>query len=144
MAASDDSASIERARVMLASMAFPGLVSAYVFGSVAAGRAHAESDLDLGVLLDHHTYPEARARFEAQLELRRHLSPASVGREVDLVVLNDASPVLGRRIVASGVRAFCADARADHAFQRDVQLRAADLDPFLRRMRQTLLASLAR
>ena len=133
-----------RLRQVLATVPVPGVVSAYVFGSVAKRRAHAESDIDVGVLLDRRRYPDARSRFEAQLELRRHLSPASVGREVDLVVLNDASPVLGRSIVASGERAFCSDTLVDHAFQRDVQLRAADLDPFLRRMRHTLHAGLLR
>jgi predicted nucleotidyltransferase len=144
VATDDNAASIERVGQVLTAMAVPGVVSAYVFGSVASGRAHAESDLDLGVLLDRQTYPDVRARFEAQLELRRHLSPATVGREVDLVVLNDVSPVLGRRIVASGLRVFCPDGPADHAFRRDVQSRAADLDPFLRRTRQTLLAGLSR
>ena len=131
-------------RQVLTTTPVPGVVSAYVFGSVALGRSHAESDIDVGVLLDRRRYPDERSRFDAQLELRRHLSPASIGREVDLVVLNDAPPVLGRRIVASGARVFCGDALVDHAFQRDVQLRAADLDPFLRRMRQTLHAGLLR
>jgi predicted nucleotidyltransferase len=139
-----DSQAVDRARRILAGMPVPGVVSAYVFGSVAEGRAHAESDLDIGVLLDRQTYPDERSRFEAQLDLRRHLSPASVGCEVDLVVLNDASPVLGRRIVGTGERLYCADPAIDHAFQRDVQLRAADLDPFLRRMRHILHAGLLR
>lgn len=58
-----------------------GLVSAYLFGSLAEGRAH---------------------------------------REI-----------------------FCSDAAADHAFVRDVQLRAADLEPFLRRLRRVKLEALA-
>ena len=88
-------------------------------------------------------HPDERSRFDAQIELRRHLSPASVGREVDVVVLNDVSPVLGRRIVR-GDRVFCADHDIDHGFRRDVQLRAADLDPFLHKMRRRLHASLTR
>lgn len=128
---------------MLAGDPVPGIVSAYVFGSVAEGRAHRESDLDVGVLLDRQIYPDERTRFDAQITLRRHVSPASVGREVDIVVLNDASPVLGRRIVR-GDQVYCADPEADHAFRRTVQLRAADLDPFLRKMRRLLHARLAR
>jgi uncharacterized protein len=135
--------SVARLRHVLAGRPVPGIVVAYVFGSVAEGRAHAESDIDVGVLLDRQVYPDERARFEAQIELRTHLSPASVGREVDVVVVNDASPVLGRRIVR-GEQVYCADAEAVHAFRRDVQLRAADLDPFLRRMRRLLHASLTR
>jgi predicted nucleotidyltransferase len=132
-----------RVRRVFATMPVPGVVSAYVFGSVSEGRAHSESDLDIAVLLDRRRYPDERARFEAQIELRRHLSPASVGRDVDVVVLNDASPVLGRRIVA-GDPVHCSDTEIDHAFRRDVQLRAADLEPFLRRMRLLLHGSLTR
>ena len=63
---------------------------------------------------------------------------------VDVVVLNDAPPQLGRRIVTAGTRVFCADPEADHAFVRDVQLRAADLEPFLRRTRRVKLAAITR
>lgn len=36
-----------------------GLVSAYLFGSVASGRAHRDSDVDLAVLLDRDVHPTA-------------------------------------------------------------------------------------
>jgi hypothetical protein len=39
---------------------------------------------------------------------------------------------------------YRADPGADHAYVRDVQLRAADLEPFLRRMRRIKLDALAR
>ena len=63
---------------------------------------------------------------------------------VDVVVLNDAPPGLGRHIVTTGRRVYCRDAEGDHAFVRDVQLRAADLEPFLRRARRIKLDALAR
>lgn len=53
-------------------------------------------------------------------------------------------PHLGRGIVTLGQRLFCADPEADHAYVRDVQLRAADLEPFLRRTRRVKLSALAR
>ena len=132
-----------RLRAALAAEPVRGVVSAYVFGSVAEGRTHAESDLDIGVLLDRHEYPDERDRFEAQVQLRRHLSPGTVGREVDVVVVNDAPPVLARRVVA-GEQVYCADRERDHDFRRDTLLRAADLEPFLRKMRRLLHASLTR
>ena len=67
---------------------------------------------------------------------------AALAATVDLVVLNDAPPLLARRIVTSGRRLFCSDPEADHGFVRDVQLRAADLAPFLRRTRRLKLAAL--
>jgi predicted nucleotidyltransferase len=128
----------------LARLAPQELVSAYVFGSAAEGRLHSESDLDLGVLFEPRTVPTAKARFEAQLQLRRHLSPGAIGRELDVVVLNDVSPLLGRRIVGNGVQVYCADPQTDHAFRRTVQLRAADLEPFITRMRRLTADALSR
>lgn len=37
---------------------------------------------------------------------------------------------------------YCRDAEADHGFVRDAQLRAADLVPFLQRMRRIKLETL--
>jgi predicted nucleotidyltransferase len=120
-----------------------GVVSVYLFGSHAEGRAHRESDLDVGVLLDRQALPTARDRFEAGLRLSSRLQSSLRTRYVDVVVLNDAPPGLGRHIVR-GRRLTCFDREADHAFVRDVQLRAADLEPFLRRTRQLKLRALAR
>lgn len=113
---------------------FGGVISAYLFGSYAEGREHAESDVDLGILLDREHYGSERERFDVRLLLSGRLSDA-LGRTADVVILNDAPPQLGRAIVTRGRRIFCADPQADHAFVRDVQLLAADSDPFLRRMR---------
>jgi uncharacterized protein YutE (UPF0331/DUF86 family) len=67
-----------------------------------------------------------------------------IGRTVDLVVLNDAPPLLGRHVVTHGRRVFCRDAQADHVYVCDVQLRAADLEPWLRRMRALKLEAIRR
>ncbi len=121
-----------------------GIVSAYLFGSLAEGRDHRESDIDVGVLLRRDRFPDPDSRFHAGVRLSASLSAAHGGRPADLVVLNDAPPGLARRIVTEGRRIFCADREADHAFVRDAQLRAADLEPFLRRMSRIKLEALAR
>ncbi len=121
----------------------PGVLSAYLFGSFAEGRSHRESDVDLGVLLDRGTLPTARDRFERGLHLSASLGEGLGGRHLDLVVLNDVPPTFARRIVTTGRRLACANPEVDHAFVRDAQLRAADLEPFLRRMRQIKLDALS-
>ena len=123
---------------------FSGLVSVYVFGSRAEGRAHRESDVDLGVVLDRAAYPCAAERFEARLTLTAAAQTLVGKPTIDLVVLNDAPPTLARRVMTEGRRIHCADAHADHAFLRDTMLRAADLAPFLRRTRRTRLEALLR
>jgi hypothetical protein len=74
--------------------------------------------------------------------LQSLLCAATGDAPLDLVVLNEAPPGLKARVVTTGLRLYCRDAEADHAFRRDAQLRAADLEPFLRRTsvikRQTL------
>lgn len=122
----------------------PGILSAYLFGSHASGMAHRESDVDVAVLLDWKAFPDARSRFEQRLLLPGWLSAAAGRGNVDVVILNDAPPHLARRIVTSGRRLFCADPEADHAFVRTVLLRAADLEPFLRRTRRVKLNAIAR
>jgi predicted nucleotidyltransferase len=122
----------------------PGIVSAYLFGSQATGRAHRESDVDVGVLLARSAYSTAPARFEARLSLIGDLQSLFGRSAVDVVVLNDVPATLGRHIVTEGRRVYCADPVADHSFVRDVQLRAADLEPFLRRTRRRKLEGLGR
>ncbi|MDH3525133.1 MAG: nucleotidyltransferase domain-containing protein [Acidobacteriota bacterium] len=114
------------------------VVSAFLFGSRIEGRAHRESDVDAAVLLDPMLGP--RQRFEARLRLSAELIAALHCNDIDLVVLNDAPPLFARRVVREGRRVWCRDARADHAFRRDIQLRAADLEPFVERGRRALLA----
>jgi predicted nucleotidyltransferase len=119
-------------------------VVVYLFGSHAAGRPHRESDVDVGVLLPWGSYPSARDRFAARVELTSWLEAELRRGPLDVVVLNDAPPHLGRHIVTTGIRVFCSDPEVAHAYLRDVMLRAADLEPFLRRARRTKLEALAR
>ena len=122
----------------------PGIVSAYLFGSHAEGRVHRESDVDVAVLLDWAAYPSSDERFDARVRLTSELIGALHHNEVDLIVLNDIPPTLGRKVVRDGVRVFCANAELDHAYARDARLRAADLDVWLRRVRRLTLEAILR
>ncbi len=95
------------------------------------------------MLLDRAGFPTARERFEERVRLAAQLG-AGPAHPVDVVVLNDAPPQFGRRVITEGVRLVCFDAEADHAYVRNTLLRAADLEPFLRRTRLVKLAALAR
>lgn len=120
------------------------VVCAYLFGSHAEGRAHRESDVDIGVLLDREKYPTVRERFEARVRLIGALGSLLETNDVDLVILNDAPPELGARIATEGVRIYCSNEDKLHAFVRDIQLRAADVAPFLERMRRIKLEVIKR
>lgn len=122
----------------------PGVQAAWLFGSYCEGRSHRDSDVDLAVLLEHERYPDARARFEARIAMTADIVALLHRNEIDLVVLNDAPPRFALRIVLDGRRVHCSDPEAEHTFRRDVQLRAADIGPFLDRMHRIKLEALSR
>ncbi len=121
-----------------------GVTAVYLFGSHAAGRAHRESDIDVGVLLEWDHYQDAKARFAARVQLTAELISALSCNDVDVVILNDAPPLFGRRIVQDGRCVFVGCPTARQVYERDVALRAADLAPFLRKMQRIKLEALAR
>jgi predicted nucleotidyltransferase len=139
-----DTDPLEQMREILAAEAPKGVLAAYVFGSFAEGRSHRESDIDLGALIDRSLFPDAAARFKVGVRLSAFLSNLLKDRPADVIVLNDAPPGLAGRIAREGHRVYCTDEEAAHAFVRDAQLRAADMEPFLRRMRKIKLEALAR
>jgi predicted nucleotidyltransferase len=85
----------------------PEILAAVVFGSAAAGRLRPESDIDLALLFAENQVPEA----SAALELRGTLEQRA-GRDVDLIVLNHASPILAFQAAKKGQLILCKDTRA--------------------------------
>ena len=79
-------------------------VACYVAKEAGRNRVHlyTESDIDLGVLFQWSLIPTRKERFVASLRFVSRLA-GSLGR-VDVVVLNDAPPLLARRIVTRGQR----------------------------------------
>ena len=95
----------------------------------------------MALLVDLEGFPSSASRFDLRLRLIGELMGALGTNEVDVVILSDAPPELGRKIVQEGTRVYPPVSEAARAYERDVQLRAADLDPFLRRARRRLLES---
>jgi predicted nucleotidyltransferase len=122
----------------------PGVVAAYLFGAHAAGRAHADSDVDVGVLLQRTIFPEERDRFAERIRLSAWIGAALGEPLVDVVILNDAPPTLAAAIVGSDELLYCSDEETEHAFRRDSMIRAAEIAPFIRKFREIKLHALAR
>jgi predicted nucleotidyltransferase len=74
----------------------PGIVLAFLFGSYAAGNVTASSDADIALLFS--TPPD----FYKTSELTENLS-ASLKTEVDILVLNSASPVIKMQVLKHGI-----------------------------------------
>lgn len=76
----------------------PDVLSAVIFGSLAAGTARPSSDVDLAVDLKAEAFPSAWELGGLVDELSR-----AVGRRVDLVVLAQVRSSLLRREISKGV-----------------------------------------
>ena len=71
----------------------PNVVSVDLFGSYAQQRETASSDVDIAILCDYNNIPTA---FEL-IDWREDLE-AIIHKKVDLVCLNDVSPILGMQV----------------------------------------------
>lgn len=94
--------------------ALGGVVAIYLFGSSAQGTAHRASDMDIAVLGPQPLAPASR--FDLQEALASRL-----GRDVDLVDLATATPVMAIQVVAAGRLLYDGDSVArgrfeDHTF----------------------------
>lgn len=76
------------------------IVAIYLFGSYAEDKQTPVSDIDLAVLLDR-DFPPGRY-FEKKLELLAKITQLLKTDEVDLVILNQAPPVLSYRVLSKG------------------------------------------
>jgi predicted nucleotidyltransferase len=105
------------------------ILEAYLFGSAAAGSAQAHSDVDVAVYLSEPRPPGSPFGYVA--DLTATLMRALGVNRVDLVVLNDASPLLYHRVLRGGVRVFARDLRATTTREGQALSRYCDYVPQL-------------
>jgi predicted nucleotidyltransferase len=103
-----------------------GVRLAILFGSLATGRATAESDLDLAVLMD------APLSAETKMALIGDLSLAT-GRPVDLIDLKTTGEPLLGQILKHGVRLFGSESDYADLIKRHL-FDEADFTPYRRRI----------
>ena len=108
------------------------IILTYVFGSFLKGDLHEESDLDIAVffrrILD----------VQEQLKIQADLTKLS-GYEVDLAILNDASPIFIRQVLEKGHEIYCGDETAKNLFIIRVLNEYDDLKYFRRSIEENIL-----
>jgi len=104
----------------------PDVVAAYLFGSLAEGRATPHSDVDTAILLAEASDPTIVGDRQLQLmgELERFAD-----REVDVVMLNTAPPVLQHQVLRHGRLLYERDRRTRVDFEVRAGQVYADLQP---------------
>jgi len=116
------------------------LVALYLFGSTAAGTDTRLSDVDVAVLLPEEL-PKADY-LEFRLELAAELSQLLRTDAVDLVILNDAPPLLRHRAIIQGKLIYSGDDIARVRFEVRTLQEYLDVKPLLnlqtRRLRERL------
>ena len=110
----------------------PEILEAYVFGSAATGTAQAHSDVDVAVYTAKPLPPASSFGYAADLaaDLMRALGTS----RVDVVVLNDAPPLLYHRVLRDGVRLLSRDLRATTTREGRALSRYCDFVPQLRKI----------
>ena len=104
----------------------PEIQAAYVFGSAASGRMRPDSDVDVAVLID----GVKRSGFlKYRLKLMADVGKALQRNDVDVVILNEASPLLAHRALSRGDLVFERSASARVRFQVRTAARYQDLIP---------------
>jgi predicted nucleotidyltransferase len=81
---------------------YENIVFAYIFGSYVTGNIRRNSDIDIGIYLEKKMGPKE------YLKIKMDLTEAC-GREVDLVILNDATPLLRYEIYKNNMLLFTRD-----------------------------------
>jgi predicted nucleotidyltransferase len=105
------------------------ILEAYLFGSAARGSAQPHSDLDVAVYL---ADPRPKTSpFGYAADLAAELMRALGAPRVDVVVLNEAPPLLYHRVLRDGVRILTRDLRATTTREGQALSRYCDYVPQL-------------
>ena len=109
-----------------------GILLTFLFGSFVNKRVRPLSDVDIGILF--RTVPDVYAINDLTEELSSLLQ-----REVDLVVLNHASPVLKMQILKNGILIYASDRRHFHQFFVDTVNQYDDLKRIRKKCEESIL-----
>jgi uncharacterized protein len=114
---------------------------AYLFGSHAVGRVGPNSDRDIAVLLERGLTQQERGRW--RLEMIGRLIDFYRSDAIDLVILNDAPPLLRFEVIRVRHVLYNRDDEARVAFEVRAMQEWFDWAPRYRRMQQARLRHFA-
>ena len=103
---------------------YESIIFAYIFGSYAKGNVREDSDIDIAIYLKDSigTY--------AYLDMKMELSEA-LKREVDLVILNDSTPLLKYEIYKKNILLFTHDESIENRYKVKTLFEYDDMKRYL-------------
>lgn len=117
-----------------------GIDLVILFGSAARGRLKAESDVDIAV-----RFAAGRPGFEAEASVASQLQAVlNAPRELDLAVLNQASPMLLAEVAGDGIPLFTSSSEAWPRFWIYARRRFEDTEKYRQRHWEALKERLQR
>lgn len=116
-------------------------MEAYLFGSRARGDSHAASDIDVAVYTDSACMPDSP--FGYQSELTAALMSALQANDIDVLLLNNAPPLLYHRVLRDGIRLFARRLAETTSREARALSRYCDYLPQLRKIEAAQRARLA-
>ena len=105
-------------------MEYKDIIFAYIFGSYAQNNIRNESDIDIAIYLN------KDMDIETYLDLKINLSEA-LKREVDLIILNDASPLLKYEIYKNNILLFSYDKTLENKYKVKTLFEYNDMKRYL-------------
>ena len=105
------------------------VLEAYLFGSAATGSAQRHSDIDVAVYVNDPSPPASALGYPA--ELTSELMSTLRTNRVDLVILNEAPPLLYHRVLRDGVRVLSRNLAATTTREGQALSRYCDFVPQL-------------
>ena len=100
------------------------IIFAYIFGSYVNGKLRADSDIDIAIYLEKEIEPEA------YLEMKMNLTDACKS-EVDLVILNEATPLLKYQIYKNNILLFTRDKTMESNYKVKTLFEYNDMKKYL-------------
>ena len=116
---------------------YPEIDAVYLFGSRAAGKSGPLSDVDIGVLLDTNRV-RSKDLFRVRLNLITQAMEACRRSDVDLVLLNEAGPLLAYEVVSGGQLVYERSHQRRVVYEAGALQRYLDFQPFFYTARQYL------
>ncbi len=110
------------------------VISVQIFGSFAKGSNTVDSDVDLAILCDVKKMPSKMDLLSWRQELSELLR-----KEVDLICLNEASPILGMQVAQDRINILLKDEKAYSAYVMNLYSDYAELKMLRAPMEQGIL-----